>query len=339
MDLLVMGSGGFGVALAVMAHNQCGLSVRMWTPFAEEATMLRNKREHEKLLPGIRIPDAIEVTNDLGKLSGCRLAVIATPSFAVRETAVRLKGILPDGVPVACVSKGIESDTFKTHTAIIGEELPQNIPVIISGPSHAEEVARGIPSTVVAASRNRACAELVQDMLMNESLRIYTSDDVLGVELGGALKNVIALSAGVLDGLGVGGDNTRAALMTRGITEIARLGVALGAKSETFGGLSGIGDLIVTCSSAHSRNRRFGILIGRGNSVEESLREVGMTVEGYPCAKTAWELSRKSRVYMPIVTEAYEVLYLGKKPLDGIRDLMGRPKRHESESVWLLTRE
>ena len=206
----------------------------------------------------------------------------------------------------------------------------------MSGPSHAEEVGRGAPTTITVASREREAAEEVQDLLMNPALRLYVNDDVTGVELGGALKNVIALAAGIADGLQLG-DNAKAALMTRGITEIARLGVAMGAKTETFAGLSGIGDLIVTCTSMHSRNRRAGILIGQGKSAEEAVREVG-TGEGYPCAKTAYELGQKLRVEMPIVEQAYGVLYQKKPPAQALRDLMTRPKRHESEVIWLLGR-
>ena len=335
-NIMILGAGGFGTALAVMAHKY-GHTVTMWSPFEQEAALLSNSREHAKLLPGIAISPEISITTSLNAARSADLAIIATPSFAVRETAKRLSGILPAGVPAGCVAKGIEADTYKTLSVILEEELPKNPCVAISGPSHAEEVARGVPTTVVAASRSREAAEFVQDTLMNERFRIYANDDVLGVELGGALKNVVALAAGVLDGLG-GGDNAKAALMTRGITEIARLGVALGAKTETFGGLSGIGDLIVTCSSQHSRNRRCGILVGKGIPAKEAVAQIGMTVEGYSCAKTACELARKYRITMPIVTETYLVLYEGKPPEAGVRDLMDRPRRHESETIWLLSR-
>lgn len=334
--IFILGAGGFGAALGVMAHKY-GHEVTLWTPFPEESERLDRDREHKKLLAGVIIPREIIITCDLSPAKDADLVILAVPSFAVRNSARLLADILPPEVPVSCVAKGLEADTHKTLSDVIGEELTRNPNVIISGPSHAEEVARGCATTVVAASRSRWAAELVQDILMNETFRIYTSDDVLGVELGGAVKNVIALAAGVLDGLGAG-DNTKAALMTRGITEISRLGVALGAKSETFSGLSGIGDLIVTCSSMHSRNRRCGILIGKGVKVADAIAEIGMTVEGYPCAKAAYELSQKNKIYMPIVTEAYRVLYEGKTPNQVVTDLMGRPKRHESEAIWLLTR-
>lgn len=335
-NIFILGAGGFGTALAVMASNS-GHNVTLWTPFDTEVETLRRDREHKRLLPGIEIPAGIDITASLEATKECDLAIIATPSSAVRSVAKQLAACIKTGAPVACVSKGLEPVSGKTLSDILDEELPRNPNVIISGPSHAEEVARGVPTTVVAASRTRAVAEFVQDTLMNERFRIYAGDDVLGVELGGALKNVIALAAGVLDGLGAG-DNTKAALMTRGITEIARLGIALGAKSETFGGLSGIGDLIVTCSSVHSRNRRCGILIGQGVPAAEAVAQIGMTVEGYPCAKVAYELSGQHKIYMPIVAETYKVLYEGKSAESGVKDLMERPKRHESETIWLLSR-
>lgn len=335
-NILIMGAGGFGIALGVMAHEH-GHRVTMWTPFEQEAAQLCKEREHKKLLAGIRISPEIAIATGLEAAETADLVLIATPSFAVRETAKRLAAVLPPGIAVACVSKGLEDESLKTLSTVISEELPRNPVVMLSGPSHAEEVAKGCATTVVAACRNRAAAELVQDILMNDTFRIYTSDDVLGIELGGAVKNVIALAAGILDGLGAG-DNTKAALMTRGIAEISRLGVALGANRETFGGLSGIGDLIVTCASMHSRNRRCGILIGQGVPVAEAIEQIGMTVEGYRCAKAVYQLSKRHGVYMPIVREAYLVLYEDKTPQEAQRDLMALPKRHESESVWLLTK-
>lgn len=335
-NIFILGAGGFGTALAVMACKS-GCQVTLWTPFEAEADLLCLDREHKKLLPGIKIPEEINITTSLEPAKEAGLVIIATPSAAVRSVAQKLAEHIREGVPAACVSKGLEPGTGKTLSDILDEELPRNPNAVVSGPSHAEEVARGMPTTVVAASRTRSVAELVQDTLMNERFRIYAGDDVLGVELGGALKNVIALAAGVLEGLGAG-DNTKAALMTRGITEIARLGIALGAKSETFGGLSGIGDLIVTCSSVHSRNRRCGILIGKGIPAAEAVAEIGMTVEGYPCTKVAYELSQKHKIYMPIVAETYKVLYEGKSAESGVKDLMERPKRHESETIWLLSR-
>ncbi|MCL2034561.1 MAG: NAD(P)-dependent glycerol-3-phosphate dehydrogenase [Oscillospiraceae bacterium] len=336
-QILIMGAGGFGTALAVMAHKT-GHQVTMWSPFADEVSRLNNQRENTGLLPGVTIPLEITVTGSLGCLPLQDLVILATPSYAVRSAANTLsEANLPKGMPVVCVAKGLEAGTNKTLSDILDEELRQNPSVMLSGPSHAEEVARGVPTSIVAASRNRSAAELVQDMLMNETLRIYISDDVLGVEYGGAVKNVIALAAGILDGLN-GGDNTKAALMTRGIAEISRLGVAMGAKAETFAGLSGMGDLIVTCSSNHSRNRRCGILIGQGTKPEQAVKEIGMTVEGYFCTKAAYELSVKYKIDMPIVREIHAVLYQNIPVQQAIRNLMERPKRHESEAIWLLTR-
>jgi len=335
-NILIMGAGGFGTALAVMSRK-FGHKITMWSPFPEEVEMLCRDREHKKLLAGIPIPADVEITTSLEALGGAELVILAVPSAAVRSTAATLAKSVPERIPVACVSKGLEAGTYKILSDVMEEELPRNPIVMISGPSHAEEVARGYPTTVVAASRSRAAAETVQDLLMNETFRIYVSDDVVGVEYGGALKNIIALAAGILDGLG-SGDNTKAALMTRGIAEIARLGVAMGAKAETFAGLSGIGDLIVTCASMHSRNRRCGILIGEGVEPAEAVARIGMTVEGYPCTKVAYELARQQKIYMPIVEQAYHVLYEGKDIAAATKDLMERPKRHESETIWLLTR-
>lgn len=335
-NVLIMGAGGFGIALAVMSHRY-GHKVTVWSPFPQEVEQLGRDREHTKLLAGIPIDEGIAITSSLEGLAALDLVILATPSFAVRSTARLLaEQGLPGSIPVACVSKGLEADTYKPLSDVMEEELRSPV-VILSGPSHAEEVARGVATTVVAASRSRAAAEAVQDILMNESFRIYVQDDVLGVEYGGALKNVIALAAGVLDGLG-SGDNTKAALMTRGIAEIARLGVARGAKAETFAGLSGVGDLIVTCSSMHSRNRRCGILIGQGVNPQEAVARVGMTVEGYACAKAAYDLARQQNIDMPIVREVYQVLYEDKPLGTVIKDLMERPKRHESEAIWLLSR-
>lgn len=335
--IFILGSGGFGTALAVMCHK-IGHRVTLYSPFEEELCAIRQAGENKKLLPGVAVPDEIELTSELSGACDCALAIVATPSFAVRKTANGLNEHLKGSdTVIACVSKGLEESTLKTLSDVLDEELPAHKNVILSGPSHAEEIARMVPTTVVAASQSRAAAEFVQDTLMNQSLRIYVSDDVVGVELGGALKNIIALAAGTSDGLGLG-DNPKAALMTRGITEIARLGVAMGARTETFAGLSGIGDLIVTCTSMHSRNRRAGILIGQGKTAKQAIDEVGMTVEGYNACKAAYEMARKLHVEMPIITEVYRVLYEDKSPKEAIRDLMGRPKRHESEAIWLLSK-
>ena len=331
--LFILGAGGFGTALAVLAHR-AGNEVTVWSHREEEARLLREQRENKRLLPGIAIHPEISIVSTLSELSQAELAVVAVPSGAVRSVCASMKGRLASGAAVVCVSKGFEPGTLKRMDQVIAEELPSHACVILSGPSHAEEIAKGIPTTVVAASADSQAAELVQDVFSGDCMRVYVTDDVIGVELGGALKNVIALAAGALDGLGLG-DNTKAALMTRGLTEIARLGVACGARTETFGGLSGMGDLIVTCTSMHSRNRRCGILVGQGLSGTEAVRQVGMTVEGYTNAKNAYEMGLAMGVEMPITREVYQVLYENKDIRQAIADLMARPKRQESEYSWL----
>lgn len=335
-SIVILGAGGFGCSLAALCGNN-GHKVWLWTPFEQEAQAVAQARENVRLLPGIRIPDGVEVTSDVSCVANADLVIVATPSVAVRSACQAAAPHLSEKAVAACVSKGFEPETLKTLSDVMEEEFARNSCVILSGPSHAEEIAKGVPTTVVAASKSRTAAQFVQDELMCANLRIYANDDVLGVELGGALKNVIALAAGICDGLQLG-DNAKAALMTRGITEIARLGVAMGAKTETFAGLSGIGDLIVTCTSMHSRNRSAGMLIGQGKSAPQAIAEVGKTVEGYITAKSAYHLCQKWGIEMPICTEVYQVLYEDKLPGDAIRDLMGRPKRHESEVIWLLSR-
>ena len=331
--IAILGSGGFGCSLAVMCAG-CGHSVLLWSPFESEVETLRKTREHTKLLPGIKLPESVRITGDLSGAAQADFVIVATPSFAVRSACRTLADSVKPGVPVSCVAKGFEPDTYKLLADVMAEELPQNPIIILSGPSHAEEVGRGVPTTIVAASTDRAAAEYAQQLLMNETLRIYINDDVVGVELGAALKNVIALAAGICDGLGLG-DNTKAALMTRGITEIARLGTAMGARTETFAGLSGIGDLIVTCTSMHSRNRRAGILVGQGKTACQAIEEVGMTVEGYTAAACAYQLARRYQVEMPITEQTYLVLYENKDVKTAVRDLMGRPGRNETEQVWI----
>ncbi len=335
MNIAVLGAGGFGIALSVMAAKY-GHSVTLWSAFEQEVALLQTERENKKLLPGVVLPQEVSLTTDVHCVLGKELVLLAVPSSVVHQVAERFKEIIPPQAVVVNVAKGLEEASLKRLSQVLGEFLPNNRIVVLSGPSHAEEVARGVPTTVVAASSDRAAAEFVQDALMNATLRIYVNDDVVGVELGGALKNIIALAAGIADGLGLG-DNTKAALMTRGITEMARLGVLLGGKTETFAGLSGIGDLIVTCTSMHSRNRRAGILIGQGLSAKEAIEQVGMTVEGYRSAKCAYLLAQQVGIEMPIVNEVYRVLYEGKNAKEALSDLMGRSKKHESEEIWLYS--
>lgn len=323
----VLGAGGWGMALALSAFN-CGHEVVIWSAFESEVNALRETRTNERLLPGIELPKGILVTGDINDIEGSQITIIAVPSVAVREIARLLSKQKNYGI-VVNVAKGFEKGSLKLLSEVICEELGENIRfAVLSGPSHAEEVARNIPTSVVATSKSLTVAGVVQDMLSSDDLRIYTSDDVIGVELGGALKNVIAICAGFCDGMGLG-DNTKAALITRGIAEMARLGVCMGAREMTFAGLTGIGDLVVTCTSRHSRNNRFGYKVGSGMAVEDALREVG-TVEGYYAALMAYELSRKYKIDMPIVTECYGVLYEGNSITDMVKNLMTRPKKTEN---------
>lgn len=331
--IFVLGSGGFGTALAVMTHKY-GQQVTLWSAFQEELDEIRFYGENKKKLPGVAVGLAIELTTDLSEVKGADIAIMAVPSFAVRSVACQLAGQITPGTVVVNVGKGLEADTLKRFSEVISEEIPQNPVVILSGPSHAEEIARGVPTTIVASSADRKSAEFVQEHLGNETLRIYVNDDTIGVELGGALKNIIALCAGICDGMSLG-DNAKAALMTRGLAEIARLGTAMGAKAETFAGLAGVGDLIVTCTSMHSRNRRAGILIGQGLTAEEAADRVGMVVEGINATKAAYQLAKKMKIEMPIVEQLYGILCGGRDIREALRNLMGRPQRHENEAVWL----
>lgn len=279
------------------------------------------------------MPSGIKTTTDIEKcITDSNIIVMAVPSHAVREVCVNLKGIVKKEQIFVSLAKGIENVTFKRMSEVIEEHFTENDVAVLSGPSHAEEVSRDIPTTVVASSKSKTIAEYIQDIFITPKFRVYTNPDIIGVEVGGAVKNIIALAAGISDGLGYG-DNTKAALMTRGIAEIARLGVALGAQPLTFAGLSGIGDLIVTCTSMHSRNRRAGILIGQGKTVEEATSEVKMVVEGINTTKSTYELSKKVGIEMPITTELYKVLFEGKNPKYAVSELMLRDKKHEIEEV------
>ena len=333
MKTAVLGSGGWGTALALVLLEN-GNDVKLWSYFEEESRVLQEQHENP-MLKGVALPKELKLTADLSCVKGCGAVVLATPSFAVRTTARAAAPLLDPGAVLVSVSKGIEKDTSLTLTEAIEQEVGDAHPIVaLSGPSHAEEVGRHIPTVVVTASKDRSAAEQVQDLFMNERFRVYATDDVVGVELGAALKNVIALCAGISDGMGYG-DNTKAALMTRGLTEIARLGVAMGGRRETFAGLSGVGDLIVTCTSMHSRNRRCGILIGKGMPTQQAVKEIGAVVEGYYAAANARTLARKVGVEMPITEAAYQVLYEGKDPRQVIVDLMTRERKHELEDSWV----
>ena len=332
-DIAVLGSGGWGCAMSIML-SKCGHKVSLWSKFEQEIEELSVSREHKKLLSGVKIPDSVDFCTDLECIKGKDIIVFAVPSFALRETARAVKGLIEEDQVIVNIGKGLEEITHKRLSQVIDEELSHKKLCILSGPSHAEEVSRGFPTTNVASSEDIELARYVQDVFMNPAFRVYTNSDVIGAEIGGSVKNVIALCAGVCDGLGYG-DNTKAALLTRGIAEMARLGVKMGAQYDTFMGLTGIGDLIVTCTSMHSRNRRAGILIGQGKNVKDSLSEVNMVVEGYTTAKAAYNLSKELNVEMPIITQAYCVLYENKSPKDAIKDLMSREKKDESEREWL----
>ena len=332
MKVSVVGSGAWGTALAIRLHKN-GHDVTMWTfetnLIEEMETTRRNPR-----LPNAVLPEGLKISGDYACVKGSKLVVIASPSFPMRSVCRGVAPFIDETAVVVSVTKGIEDGTCKRMSQIVAEEIGKKV-VVLCGPSHAEEVALDMPTGCLAACEDQALAEFVQDAFMSEYFRIYTSSDPVGAELGAALKNVIALCAGVCDGLGAG-DNTKAMLMTRGLTEIARLGVAMGAHKDTFAGLTGVGDLIVTCTSMHSRNRRAGILIGQGKDVQTAMKEVGAVVEGYYAAKSAWALAQKMGVEMPITEAAYKVLYEGLSAKDMTHQLLNRSKKAESEDAgWL----
>ncbi len=328
----ILGMGGFGLALAVMLNN-FGHDVTVWSAFKQEIDDIQRDGENKQKLPGVKISDEIILTDDLSTACNTEIIIFGVPTKFVRSVAKQISPYLSKETIIVNTSKGLEEETLKRMSEVIEEEIPANPIVVLTGPSHAEEVALGIPTTVVVTSKNMQYADYIQSVMSNNTFRIYINGDVIGCELGGSFKNIIALCAGICDGMGLG-DNTKAALMTRGITEIARLGVALGAKDETFAGLTGIGDLIVTCTSMHSRNRRAGILIGQGVSPVEAVERVG-TVEGYICTKTAYALAQKVGIDMPITEQCNNVLFNGLNVKSALSNLMGRPKRHESETIWV----
>lgn len=328
MKATVIGTGGWGTALAVLLHGNRH-QVTLWSRLKEEIEPILADRENKAFLPGVKIPKEILVTLDTKRaLQNAELVVLAVPSHGMRPICQQLRGLLPSDAVLVSVAKGIENETGKRMSEVVAEVLSMDRLVVLSGPSHAEEVGRGIPTAVVVASRHASLAGIAQDTFMNERFRIYTHDDLVGVELGGALKNVIAIAAGVCDGIGFG-DNTKAALCTRGLAEMARLGVGLGGKRETFFGLSGLGDLIVTAFSQHSRNRGFGERLGRGETAEKILASTQMVAEGVKTAKSAWQLAQSHHVDVPITREVYAILYEGKSPKQAVRDLMTREAKPE----------
>lgn len=333
MKIGMIGAGSWGTALTWLLSNN-GHQVQLWSALEAEVEMLQTAHEH-KSMPGVVLQDTVTYTTDLEKAcAGKDLLVLAVASPYTRATAHKMKDVVAKGQIIVNVAKGVEEHTLMTLSQIIEEEIPQVDVAVLSGPSHAEEVGKGIPTTIVVGAGSKETAEFIQNIFMSKVFRVYTSPDVLGIELGAALKNVVALAAGIADGLGYG-DNTKAALITRGIAEIARLGVAMGGCAETFNGLSGIGDLIVTCASMHSRNRRAGILIGKGYSMEEAMKEVNMVVEGVYSAKAAMGLAEKYNVQLPIIEQVNKVLFEGKDPSEAVKELMLRDKKIEiSDAQW-----
>ena len=328
MKITVIGTGGWGTALAVLLNGN-GHAVTLWGRLEEEVAPILQTRENRLLLPGVKVPEAITVTLDeRAALAGTEMVVLAVPSHGMRLICQKVGPVVPAGAALVHVAKGIENETGKRMSEVIAEELGRGEVVVLSGPSHAEEVARGIPTALVAAAVKEELAERVQDVFMNERFRVYTHDDVTGVELGGAIKNVIALAAGVCDGIGFG-DNTKAALCTRGLAEMSRLGEALGARVETFSGLSGVGDLMVTAFSRHSRNRAFGERLGKGDTAQQIQAATKSIAEGVRTVKSVQQLSHRLRLETPIAREVYAIIHAGKKPQDAVRDLMAREAKPE----------
>ncbi len=330
--IAVIGAGSWGTANAISLSKK-GIEVNLWVRNFDLLGKIKDTRENSNYLPGVTLPSNIEISNDMEYCcKDADIVVLGTPSHAVRETVKRIKEFVEQDQVIVNLAKGIENDTLYRMSEIIVDYLPDNPIAVLSGPNHAEEVARDIPSATVVSSVNKKVAQFVQDAFMTSRFRVYTNPDIIGVELGGSIKNVIALGAGICDGLGFG-DNTKAALMTRGIVEISRLGVALGAKQCTFSGLSGIGDLIVTCTSMHSRNYRAGRAIGEGKTINKILKSTNMVVEGIRTTKSAYKLAESTGIEMPITEEIYKVLFEGADVKDSVLNLMLRNKTHEMEDL------
>ncbi len=327
-DICVLGSGSWGTAISWLLANN-GHNVTLWSFFKEETQMLNEYRQNKDKLPGVILPDSVVFSSDMEtSIKDKDLIVMGVPSTAVRSTSRSAAAYVEKGQIIVDLAKGIEESTLMTMSEIISEEIPQADVAVLSGPSHAEEVGKGLPTAIVAGSRNKKTAEYIRSVFMSPVFRVYTSTDVLGMEIGGALKNVVALAAGIADGLGYG-DNTKAALITRGIAEISRLGTAMGADEMTFHGLTGIGDLVVTCASVHSRNRKAGYLIGQGATMEEAMEKVNMVVEGVYSAKAAATLAEKYGIDMPIVREVNEVLFNNRPASEAVSILMVRDTLNE----------
>jgi glycerol-3-phosphate dehydrogenase (NAD(P)+) len=335
MKLAFLGC-GFGLALAVM-YSKYGHDCTVWSFSEREIAVIKADNENRLKLPGVMIPAEVKLTADKNALSDADIVISGVPTLFCRETLTAIRDYLKPGAILVNTSKGFESGTLKRMSEVMADVCPSHPVVVLTGPSHAEEVGLGVPTAVTAASNDESAMLLVERELSNEVFRIYRNADIIGCELGGALKNIIALACGICDGLAENypiGDNTKAALMTRGLSEIARLGVNMGANSQTFAGLSGLGDLIVTCTSMHSRNRRAGILIGRGISPADAVKQIG-TVEGFTCTKAAYQLSLLRNVNMPITEQAYNILYNGTNAIDAVTILMERPSKDEHDVKWM----
>ncbi|WP_231688170.1 NAD(P)H-dependent glycerol-3-phosphate dehydrogenase [Bacillus sp. FJAT-18017] len=334
-EIAVLGAGSWGTALAIVLADN-GHNVKLWSHNPDQVQEINESRTNAKYLPGIEIPALIEAVSSISDaLQGTDTVVLAVPTKAIREVVGKMKSVQNSPVTVVHVSKGIEPDSLLRISEMIQEEMPSESVkaiVVLSGPSHAEEVSLRHPTTVTVSSENMEEAERIQDLFINQNFRVYTNPDVIGVEIGGALKNIIALAAGITDGLGFG-DNAKAALMTRGLAEIARLGTKMGANPLTFSGLAGIGDLIVTCTSVHSRNWRAGNMLGKGQTLEDVLNNMGMVVEGVRTTKAAHQLAAKYEVEMPIADTLYKVLFEGLPAKDAADLLMARNRTHEMEDL------
>ena len=333
MKITILGSGGWGLANAVLL-NKNGHDITLWCFLESEAELLKKEGGNEKLLPGIKLPENIDITTDISCVKGADLIVVAVPSFGVASTARNIRPFMTKDQTVVLLSKGFDKENgYCILAETLQRELPENNIVVVTGPSHAEEVSRGVPTAVVAASKSRKAAEFVQDVYMNDRFRVYTSPDVVGAELGGAMKNIMALAAGISDGMGFG-DNTKAMLMTRGILEMARFGVALGGHPDTFSGLSGTGDLIVTCVSDHSRNRRMGLLLGQGVKPQEAIEKVGAVCEGFFASEAVHELTKDMDIELPISEAMYRLLYKDEDIMEIAKSLFTREKKGEFSEIW-----
>lgn len=326
LKIAILGDGGWGTTLSLLLHNK-GYNIVIWSAFNDYAKAMEKSRENIKFLPGIEIPRGIKITSNIDEVAGSGYYIVSIPCKYLKETLRKFKTVIDK--PIVSAVKGIENDTLKRPSEIIREILG-NLPYsVLSGPTIAYEMVRGVPTTCVIASENRDLALKLQEVFTTEKFRVYTSDDVIGVELGGALKNIIAIAAGISDGMGFGA-NTKSALLTRGLVEIQRLGVKMGAKADTFFGLTGVGDLATTCMSPHSRNRTFGEMIGKGKNIKEILSKTSMVIEGVNTAKSAYQLAKKVGVEMPITEEIYKVIYEAKDPKQAVKDLMTRTPKSEN---------